>query len=710
MDRLPVLGHPRPVETPLPQAATPPGVDAPRQGASRPRELRVYLIKASKYDDEGYVIRHWRGVLPSNSLSCMAGLTEAVAKQRLLGPDVRVTTRVLDEAVHFVDVTRIAREARGPDVKVVVGLVGVQTNQFPRAADLARRLRDQGVTVLIGGFHVSGSIAMLPGTPAEIQALLDIGVTVVTGEVEEIWGDILADAYHDRLKPRYDRLKDLPDLSNAPIPKFTPSYLKSFAYKHYGTIDCGRGCPFSCSFCSIINVQGRKMRMRDAGAIQAAVRENYHAAGVDFYFFTDDNMARNKNWAPIFDAMAELREKEGLPVNFMMQVDVLSYKTKGFVEKAKAGGCTQVFIGMESVNPKNLEAADKTQNDVEDFKNLIGAWRGAGVTTHVGYIIGFPFDTVDSVLEDVDRLKNDIKVDVASFFMLTPIPGSADHQRMFMAGAEMDPDFNNYDSFHPTTKHPNMTADEWFGVYLRAWREFYSFENMRAVLSRATRDTYWNIFKNFLWYKAASHVEEGHPMITGFVRLKDRTTRRPGFPVPSPLEFAAMRTRDLKRLAGGYWRLFLELEELWLQTREASGVPTLSLPDVRELLARQAAKVGDAAGRVGESITDTVDRARRAASARAHSIYHQAAAAAQAGAAAAQAGAAAAHAHAVAAHAASRGELSRFWARTGEAWRHGQLHRINLPRVAVSAWRDARLMASFYRHLMENRVTVSEGV
>jgi hypothetical protein len=199
-------------------------------------------------------------------------------------------------------------------------------------------------------------------------------------------------------------------------------------------------------------------------------------------------------------------------------------------------------------------------------------------------------------------------------------------------------------------------------------------------------------------------------MITGFVRLKDRATRRPGFPVPSPLEFAAMRTRDLRRLAGGYWRLFLELEELWLQTREASGVPTLSLPDVRELLARQAAKVGDAAGRVGESITDTVDRARRAASARAHSIYHQAAAAAQAGAAAAQAGAAAAHAHAMAAHAASRGELSRFWARTGEAWRRGQLHRINFPRVAVSAWRDARLMASFYRHLMENRVTVSEGV
>ena len=692
---LPTSGGPRPSGASLPLFDASRGTGPAPAGSGTARELRVYLIKASKYDDDGYVIRHWRGVLPSNSLSCMAALTDAVAQRGELG-NVRITRRVLDEAVHFVNVKKIIRESRRSGVKVVVGLVGVQTNQFPRAADLARQFRAAGVTVLIGGFHVSGSLAMLPTIPPEIQELLDIGVTVVKGEVEETWGTILADAYHGRLKPIYDNLKNLPDLSKAPIPTFTPSYLKRFAYKHYGTIDCGRGCPFSCSFCTIINVQGRKMRMRDARAIQAAVRENYHRSGVDFYFFTDDNMARNKNWAAIFDAMAELREKEGIPVQFMMQVDVLSYKIKGFIEKAKAGGCTQVFIGMESVNPKNLEAAGKNQNDVEDFKNLIGAWRGAGVSTHVGYIIGFPFDTVESVLEDVERLKNDIKVDVASFFMLTPLPGSEDHRRMFHAGAYMDPDFNKYDSFHPTTHHPNMTAEEWFGVYKQAWREFYSFENMRNVLLRATRDTYWNIFKNFLWYKAASHIEEGHPMITGFVRLKDRTTRRPGFEIPSRWEFLRMRLADYRALLSGYWRLFLELEELWLQTREASGVPTLSLAEVRELLTRQAA-------RMGESITDTVDRARRAASARVHSIAHQAAAAAQASAAAAQA-------HALAAHTASREELRRFWARTGEAWRRGHIHRINLARVVANAWRDLSLHASFYKHLSESRCTVPEGV
>ncbi|HWP34196.1 MAG TPA: radical SAM protein [Thermodesulfobacteriota bacterium] len=671
-----------------------PQARGPATTRPRPRELRVYLIKASKYDDDGYVIRHWRGVLPSNTLSCMAALTQAVADRGELGPDVRITMEILDEAVHFVNVRRIVRQARRPGVKAVVCLVGVQTNQFPRAADLARQFRAAGLTVLIGGFHVSGSLAMLPGVPREIQELLDLGVTVVKGEVEEVWGDILKAAYEDRLEPIYDRLNDLPDLSRAPIPKITPSYLKRFAYRHYGTIDCGRGCPFNCSFCTIINVQGRKMRMRDAAAIRDAVRENYHKAGIDFYFFTDDNMARNKNWAAIFDAMAALREREGIPVQFMMQVDTLSYKTPGFVERAKAGGCTQVFIGMESLNPKNLEAATKNQNHADDYKNLIGAWRAAGVTTHVGYIIGFPFDTVASVLEDLDRLKNDIKVDVASFFMLTPLPGSADHQRMFRAGVYMDPDFNKYDSFHPTIHHPNMTAEEWFALYQRAWREFYSFENMRAVLLRATRDTYWNIFRNFLWYKAATHVEGGHPMITGFLRFKDRTTRRPGFPILSRWAHLRMRARELRALAAGYWRLFLELEELWLQTREASGVPTLSLQEVRELLARQV-------GKVGETIGDVVDRARRAASHRVHSLAHAAASAAHAGAAAAQARAAAARTM-------SREELRRFWAYTAEAWRRGQLHRINLARVAANAWRDLALMVAFYTHLSGNRVTVAE--
>ena len=141
-------------------------------------------------------------------------------------------------------------------------LVGVQTNQYPRAMDIARPLRAAGVQVCIGGFHVSGAMAMAPATPPECQAMIDEGVTLVLGEVEDRWADLLRDAAADRLRPVYNFLSHLPALETQPLPRFSPRLQRKFAVRGYGTIDAGRGCPFDCSFCTIISVQGRTMRGR----------------------------------------------------------------------------------------------------------------------------------------------------------------------------------------------------------------------------------------------------------------------------------------------------------------------------------------------------------------------------------------------------------------------------------------------------------------
>jgi radical SAM superfamily enzyme YgiQ (UPF0313 family) len=532
---------------------------------SIPKRMYVALIKPSKYDDDGYVIRHFRGVLPSNTLNCLYGLTEDARRRRILG-DVKIDIELFDEAVHKVPVSKLARLNRRKGTKVVVCLAGVQTNQFPRAADLALEFRQAGLTVLIGGFHVSGILAMFPDIPADIQHLMDCGVTIVKGEVEEHWDEILTDAYHGRLQPLYDFLNDLPDLSHPPLPQVNKRYLRRFAFPNFGTIDCGRGCPFNCSFCTIINVQGRKVRFRDERKIAEILRRN-HRVGIDFYFFTDDNFARNKNWEAIFDEIIRLRHEEGIAINFMIQVDVLSYKIKNFISKAKEAGCTQVFIGMESTNPKNLEAAGKTQNDVKDFVNLIDAWRNAGVATHVGFIIGFPHDTEESVRQDMHRLMHEIKVDQASFFMLTPLPGSVDHKRLVEMGAHIDPDYNTYDSFHESMQHPHLKNGAWSRLYQECWRTFYSFENMKAILQRASKETYWNIFRNFFWYKSAALVEGNHPMIAGFFRLKDRTLRRAGFPVAGRWQHLRMRVPEVLNYLKGMAALLFEMQELWLQTR-----------------------------------------------------------------------------------------------------------------------------------------------
>ncbi len=534
------------------------------------RKIRVVIIKPSKYDDEGYVIRHFRGVLPSNTLACLSSLTQDVARRGVLGGDIDLEVELLDDTVQKIPVDRIIRSNKLPGRRTIIALAGVQTNQFPRAADLARKFRAGGLQVLIGGFHVSGALALLKDISPEIQELIDLGISVVKGEVEESWGAILQDAAEDRLKPLYDFLDRKPDLYNQPIPVVEKKYLKKFVVSNFGTIDCSRGCPFNCSFCSIINVQGRKMRCRSPKLLVETLRENYRRHKIDFYFFTDDNFARNTGWREIFNLLIQLREEERIPIHFMMQVDTQSHRIPDFIELAARAGCTQVFIGMESINAKNLQSVGKTQNDVQDYKRLITGWHEAKIATHVAYIFGFPFDTADSIREDVKCLQNELGVEQASFFMLTPIPGSRDHAQMVQSGAEMHPDLNSYDSFHETMRHPNFAPGELEAAYLGAWKDFYSFSYMRDVLARANAVNYWNIFKNFIWYKNSSLIEGGHPMLTGFFRLKDRQDRRYGFAVESRLRHYRRQLREIRVLLRGWMSLALEMEEIWLQTRKRS--------------------------------------------------------------------------------------------------------------------------------------------
>ena len=531
------------------------------------RKIRVVIIKPSKYDDDGYVIRYFRGVLPSNTLACLSSLTQDVADRKLLGDDVELEVKLYDDTVEKIPVKHIINSQHLPEQRTIIALAGVQSNQFPRAMDLARKFRAGGLQVLIGGFHVSGMLAMLPGIAPEIQELLDIGVTVVKGEVEDTWGELLQDADADRLQPLYDFMDRKPDLTHKPIPTVDRKYLRKFIVSNFGTIDCSRGCPFNCSFCTIINVQGKNMRVRAAETMVDTLRENYYHQNLYFYFFTDDNFARNTNWRAIFEGLIKLREEEHIPIQFMMQVDTQSHKIADFAPMAARAGCSQVFIGMESINPQNLKAVGKLQNKADDYKNLISVWHDAKVATHVAYIFGFPFDTPESLREDVGRLQKELRVEQASFFMLTPIPGSQDHADMVARGEELHPDLNDYDSFHEVIKHPNFKPGELDASYREAWKNFYSFDYMKEVLTHANPENYWNILCDFLWYKNSALIEGNHPMLSGFFRLKNRADRRVGCAVESRWKHLCRRTREVSHLLRSWITLFMEMEELWLQTR-----------------------------------------------------------------------------------------------------------------------------------------------
>ncbi len=546
------------------------------------KQVIIVLIRPSNYDDEGYVVRYVRGVFPSNTLSCLRSLTMSFVDDWRRDRNIHIEIETRDDLVERIPYDALARENGKPGRRVITVVAGVQTNQFPRASDIALKLADRGVKVLIGGFHVSGMMTMFDEPSPAMQRLMDAGVTLVAGEAEHCWESILLDVVEEREKPLY-RMQGYPDISHVPVPQADPGTMRRFAVPNMGTIDCSRGCPFNCSFCTIINVQGKKMRNRCAESVLKTMREN-HARGVDRYFFTDDNFSRNPEWEPIFDGLIGMREDEGIEIDFVMQVDTACDSIPGFIDKARRAGCSTVFIGMESINPRNLEAAGKKQNKVENYASYIRAWHDVGVQCHVGYIIGFPFDTPESVRHDIRTLKNDIKADLASFFILTPLPGSRDHYQLVSSGTDIDPDLNKYDSFHTVMDHPRMSREELYKTYLDAWTSFYDFDNLKIILIRARENGFWRTSMfTMMWYKN-SLLEPRHPMVGGFIRRKDRTDVRPGTPVMNPGAFTLRRARELVSGAKRRMALFSELQELWWLTRKTDEPTFIFNRDFNEIL------------------------------------------------------------------------------------------------------------------------------
>jgi radical SAM superfamily enzyme YgiQ (UPF0313 family) len=583
----------------------------------------------------------------------------------------------LDETVEKVPVNQIARLNRRDGEKVVVALAGVQTNQFARASDLALELRREGVTVLIGGFHISGMFAMFPTVTPEIQQLVDAGVTVVAGEVEARWADLLRDALAGELKPIYRFLNELPDISKAPLPMINREYMSKFVSSNFGTIDCSRGCPFNCSFCTIINVQGRKSRYRSPECVAETIRRNYREFGLYMYFITDDDFARNPGWESTLDQLIHLREKEGIPLEFMIQVDVQCYKIPRFVEKAARAGCTSVFIGMESINPLNLKDSGKRHNKVREYRDLIEAWHQARVSTQVGYIIGFPNDTEESVREDVERLMNEVRVQRASFFMMAPLPGSRDHKQMVEDQAPIDTDYNTYDSFHESMPHPKMKNGAWTRAYSDAFHRFYSFENMKKVLRRADAKNYWDIFRNYLWCKNSFFNEGTHPMITGFFRIKDRKTRRSSFPRESRFAHFKRRVPEIYRWVREGFRILLEMEELWLQTRKRSETELRVIEELARMRGtlRRSLRVSElqaAYAQAKAQIPSIQVPSRLSLSMKKLSVFH------------------------ASRFRETRDDLSRYWAGLRQRIRQGRLEvLLRVDRITLNGLREIRLATGF---------------
>lgn len=547
-------------------------------GSAQKQIFQIVMIKPSHYDDDGYVIQWLRSSIPSNSSAILYGLALDSAARNVLGSHVEMRLHAYDETNTRIRVDRIVQMIRASGGHGLIMLVGVQSNQFPRTMDLARQFRAQGMQVSIGGFHVSGCLAMLPKLPSELQEAIDLGVSLYAGELEGRMDELLQAAFRNEMKPVYNFMMDLPNLEGSPVP-FLPA---SVIHRRTGaktSFEAGRGCPFQCSFCTIINVQGRKSRHRSADDVEKVVRANI-AQGISNFFISDDNFARNTAWEPILDRLIHLREVEKLNIRLIIQVDMLSHQIPGFIEKSGRAGVNRVFLGLETINPDSLIGTSKRQNSVGKYRAMLQAWHGVGALTFAGYILGFPSDTPESILEDIKTIQRELPVDLLEFFILTPLPGSKDHRVLYDKGVAMDPDMNKYDLTRVTTAHPKMSKEEWQGIYHKAWKAYYTMKHVETIIRRGKIwgfDPHDMMMKLFC-FDACARIERMHPLEGGVFRLKFRRDRRSGMPLEAPLVFYSKYLWDI--VSKYCQALVLILKYRYVLLRIEIGIPASGHKDI----------------------------------------------------------------------------------------------------------------------------------
>jgi len=543
-----------------------------RSPALRPepcRTIRVYFVKPSRYDEEGYVQIFRYGVQPNNTLTVMKALNESFNQRYSAERNVYLETVIWDEicdgAVSPETIRAIKEKAEEDGAELLIGLAGVQSNQYPRGRDIALQFVAQGVQTMMGGFHVSGY-------PESRTFLNSCGITTVVGEAENLWGEIIEDFLRSDLKLNYSvtdgiRAKTgqddiiVPVITDAQLPVVDDRYLTRFFNSAMTTLDTSRGCPFTCSYCSVKNVMGRTMRSREPNAVVRWVRDAIRNHGIQSLFLVDDDFFRSPRWEEILTGLVEVK-KEHPQLSFMMQVDVDAScyanledgetetakhrRSRRFVDLAAKAGCYQAFVGIESLNPDNLNFATKYQNtddrhhrmNVEEsrkrvldkYRRVVDNWHRAGVSVHAGYMLGFPFDGADCGRIAAKTLKK-LGFDIVSFFIMTPLPGTEDQVRHVKEGSIVDWDFNNLDSQHVTLSHPRLDRDSWLQAYRDSFKRFYSLSRLlhtvftvaggRGLAAESRRST----VRQFVYY-FFSYRQGRHPMVGGVWQILRRDVRR----------------------------------------------------------------------------------------------------------------------------------------------------------------------------------------
>jgi len=408
-------------------------------------------------------------------------------------PDFEV--KIVDENVEALDLSQPAD---------IVGFTAM-TCQVNRAYELCGIFRQRGITTVMGGPHPS----LLP---AESRQHAD---SVLIGEAEETWPEMLRDFQSGNLKPMYKA--GLVDIKSLPFPR--RDLLKLGQYQQrFHTLQTTRGCPFDCEFCSVTTLFSRSYRTRPVDHVIREIEMVLaHAEGSNRrFFFVDDNIVANPRYAKeLFRRLIPLR------IQWASQGTITTFtRDDELLRLAKKSGCITMFVGFESIAEDNLIYVNKKFNRAEEYDANIRKIHQHGIGIIGSFIYGLEHDTPETFAHTV-AWAQERGLEAANFSVLTPYPGTRLCATMDAEDRVLSKDWSLYHALTEEVlfRHKTLSAETLLEGTAWSWLKYYS---LPSILARVLKNPRSGI--------------AALPMILGYrrralvLRRKQRAKRTPLLP------------------------------------------------------------------------------------------------------------------------------------------------------------------------------------
>lgn len=336
----------------------------------------------------------------------------------------------------------------------IVG-ISVTVDTLPRAMEIARKFREQGIQVVAGGIHITTALETIPENAFDVLCV---------GAAEGTWPQIVADFEKNNLQPVYKCHKPF---SGADI--VSPAYdmLEKDKYLYCNVIHTSRGCPFQCDFCYNSGAEHMYVN-REIDAVLQDIR----AVKSKHIMFIDDNFVGNREWTKAFmTAIKPLKIKWNAAVSINVAYD------GELLDMMKESGCQSLFIGFESINPKSITDVHKVQNSTENYERAIKAIHDRGIMINASFVFGLDGDTKETFQTTLDWIVKN-RIETVTSHILTPYPGTALYDRMAKEGRIVMDDLSLYNTANVVFQPVNMTAEELYEGYLWIYKQIYSLKNI----------------------------------------------------------------------------------------------------------------------------------------------------------------------------------------------------------------------------------------